>query len=157
MMKKRGFLVLALVMSVAGVASAFAPVPQDSTARPAAREMAMPVVAKQAAALPVAPAPEPVVKKASFEIRQAPVPLLMKARPTIEPPVFDADAVGPEVPAKTSEGSGDSAAKAAILADGYKSAKVVRQGDNGIWYAKAMRGTTEVSLTVDAAGHVSLE
>jgi hypothetical protein len=47
--------------------------------------------------------------------------------------------------------------KAAIEADGYKRAKVVRQGDNGIWYAKAMRGTTEVSLTVDAGGRVSLE
>jgi hypothetical protein len=33
----------------------------------------------------------------------------------------------------------------------------VRQGENGIWYAKAMRGTTEVSLTVDATGRVSLE
>jgi hypothetical protein len=160
MMKKRGFLVLALVMSVAGVASAFAPVPQDPTARPAARELAMPVAAKQPEAAPAAPAPEPVVKKASFEIRQAPVPLLMKARPTIEPSVFDADAVGPEVPAlaKTGDAPADnSAAKAAIEADGYRNAKVVRQGENGIWYAKAMRGTTEVSLTVDATGRVSLE
>ena len=157
MMKKRGFLVLALVMSVAGVASAFAPVPQDPTARPAARELAMPVVAKQPEA---APAPEPAVKKASFEIRQAPVPLLMKARPTIETPVFDADAVGPEVPALAKAGDApadNSAAKAAIEADGYRNAKVVRQGENGIWYAKAMRGTTEVSLTVDATGRVSLE
>ena len=70
---------------------------------------------------------------------------------------FDADAVGPEVPAKIGGGSGESAVKAAIEADGYKRAKVVRQGDNGIWYAKAMRGTTEVSLTVDAGGRVSLE
>ena len=160
MMKKRGFLVLALVMSVAGVASAFAPVPQDPTAWPAARELAMPVAAKQPEAAPAAPTPEPAVKKASFEIRQAPVPLLMKARPTIETPVFDADAVGPEVPALAKAGDApaeDSAAKAAIEADGYRNAKVVRQGENGIWYAKAMRGTTEVSLTVDATGRVSLE
>ena len=67
------------------------------------------------------------------------------------------DAVGPDVPAKIGGGSGESAAKAAIEADGYKGAKVVRRGDNGIWYAKAMRGTTEVSLTVDAGGRVSLE
>ena len=85
------------------------------------------------------------------------MPLLMKPRPTIEQPIFDADAVGPEVPAKIGGGSGESAVKAAIEADGYKRAKVVRQGDNGIWYAKAMRGTTEVSLTVDAGGRVSLE
>ena len=150
-MKKRGFLALALAMTTAGVASAFALGPQE----PAARDPSMPVVARQPAAISVAPAP--VAKNASFEARRAPVPLLMKPRPTIEQPLFDADAVGPEVPAKIGGGSGESAAKAAIEADGYKRAKVVRQGDNGIWYAKAMRGTTEVSLTVDAGGRVSLE
>jgi hypothetical protein len=150
-MKKRGFLALALAMTTAGVASAFALGPQE----PAARDLSMPVVARQPAAISVAPAP--VAKNASFEARRAPVPLLMKPRPTIEQPLFDADAVGPEVPAKIGGGAGESAAKAAIEADGYKRAKVVRQGDNGIWYAKAMRGTTEVSLTVDAGGRVSLE
>jgi hypothetical protein len=164
-MKKRGFLVLALALTTAGVASAFAPVPQESAARPSARELALPVVARQATVLPVVstPAPAPVVKKASFEVRQAPVPLLMKARPPIVQPIFDADAVSPEVPVKTStststsNGSGGGTAKAAIEADGYKGAKVLRQGENGIWYAKAMRGTTEVSLTIDATGRVSLE
>ena len=150
-MKKRGFLALALAMTTAGVASAFALGPQE----PAARDLSMPVVARQPAAISVAPAP--VAKNASFEARRAPVPLLMKPRPTIEQPLFDADAVGPEVPAKIGGGAGESAAKAAIEADGYKRAKVVRQGDNGIWYARAMRGTTEVSLTVDAGGRVSLE
>jgi hypothetical protein len=150
-MKKRGFLALALAMTTAGVASAFALGPQE----PAARDLSMPVVARQPAAISVAPAP--VAKNASFEARRAPVPLLMKPRPTIEQPLFDADAVGPEVPAKIGGGAGESAVKAAIEADGYKRAKVVRQGDNGIWYAKAMRGTTEVSLTVDAGGRVSLE
>jgi hypothetical protein len=159
-MKKRGFLVLALVMTTAGVASAFAPVPQDSAARLPTRDLAMPVVAPQpAAALPAAPAPEPVVKKASVDVRQAPVPLLMKARPPIEQKTIDADAVAPapEVAAKTPDATGDSAAKAAIEADGYKGVKQLRQGGNGIWFAKAMRGTTEVSLTVDASGRVSLE
>ncbi|HEV3490621.1 MAG TPA: hypothetical protein VG224_08415 [Reyranella sp.] len=150
-MKKRSFLVFAVMMTAAGVASAFA----LGSPEPAARDLPMPVVAKQPAPISVAPAP--VVKKASFEARRAPVPLLMKPRPTIEQPIFDADAVGPEVPAKIGDGSGESAAKAAIEADGYKRAKVVRQGDNGLWYAKAMRGTTEVSLTVDAGGRVSLE
>ncbi len=157
-MKKRGILALALGMTTAGVASAFTPVTQEPGAPAPARDLAMPVVAKQQpAAIPLATAPEPAGKKASFEARRAPVPLLMKPRPTIEQPVFDADAVGPEVPAKIGGGSGESAAKAAIEADGYKRAKMVRQGDNGIWYAKAMRGTTEVSLTVDAGGRVSLE
>jgi len=152
-MKKRSFLIIAVAMTMAGVASAFALGPQE----PAARDLSMPVVARQPAPVSVAPAPAPAVKKVSLEARRAPVPLLMKPRPTIEQPIFDADAVGPEVPAKIGGGSGESAAKAAIEADGYKRAKMVRQGDNGIWYAKAMRGTTEVSLTVDAGGRVSLE
>ncbi len=117
----------------------------------------MPVVAKQPAVFPVAAAPESAIKKASLEVRHAPVPLLMKPRPAVERPIFDADAVGPEVPAKASDGSGEGAAKAAIEADGYKGVKVLRQGANGIWYAKAMRGTAEVPLTVDAAGRVALE
>jgi hypothetical protein len=152
-MKKRSFLILAVVMTVAGVASAFALGPQE----PAARDLPMPVVAKQLAPISVAPAPAPVVKKASLEARRAPVPLLMKPRPTIEQPIFDADAVGPEVPAKIGDGSGERAAKAAIEADGYKGVKLLRQGANGLWYAKAMRGTTEVPLTVDAVGRVALE
>jgi hypothetical protein len=154
-MKKRGFLALVLAMTTAGVASAFALGPQE----PAARDLPMPVVAKQPAPISVAPAPAaaPVVKKASFEARRAPVPLLMKPRPTIEPPIFDADAVGPEVPVKIGDNSGESAAKAAIEADGYKGVKVLRQGANGLWYAKAMRGAAEVPLTVDAAGRVTLE
>jgi hypothetical protein len=157
-MKKRGFLVLALVMTMAGMASAFAPAPQDSAARPPTRDLAMPVVARQAtAALPAAPAAEPVVKQASFEVRQAPVPLLMKARPPIEEKTMDAAAPTPEGSAKTPEATGDSAAKAAIEADGYKGVKLLRQGGNGMWFAKAMRGTTEVALTVDAGGRVSLE
>ena len=159
-MKKRGLLALALVMTTAGVASAFAPIsqPQDSAARPPARDLVMPVVSRQpAAALAIAPAPEPVVKKASVEVRQAPVPLLMKARPPIEQKTFDVPAVAPEASPKTSDVSGESAAKAAIEADGYKRVKVLRQGVNGIWYARAMRGATEVPLTVDAAGRVSLE
>jgi hypothetical protein len=154
-MKKRSLLIFAVAMTVAGVASAFALGPQE----PVAHDLSMPVAARQPVAISVAPAPvpAPVAKQASFETRRAPVPLLMKPRPTIEQPVFDADAVGPEVPAKIGGGSGESAAKAAIEADGYKGAKVVRRGDNGIWYAKAMRGASEVSLTVDAGGRVSLE
>ena len=173
-MKKRGFLVLALVMTTAGVASAFAPISQsqDSAARsrtpPTGRLLVTSscrrIARQPAAALPVAPAPEPVVKKASVEVRQAPVPLLMKPRPPIEQKAVDAPAAAPEVSPKTGDvagesavKAGESAAKAAIEADGYKGVKVLRQGANGLWYARAMRGSTEVPLTVNAAGHVSLE
>src|SRR5260370_5326653 len=102
-MKKRSFLIIAVAMTMAGVASAFALGAQE----PAARDLSMPVVARQPA--PVSAAPAPPVKTVSLEARLAPVPLLMKPRPTIEQPIFAVNAVGPEVPAKIGGGSGESA------------------------------------------------
>ena len=49
------------------------------------------------------------------------------------------------------------AAKAAVEADGYKRATVLGKASNGTWRAKAYRGATEVQLTVDGTGRVSLE
>ena len=154
---KRGFFVFALVTTMAGVASAFALAPAEPAARPSVHALPLPVAAKQPPAVVMAAAPEAVVRKSSFEVRQAPVPLLMKAHKPVEQPTFDADAVGPGVPAPANDGFGESAVKAAVETDGYKGVKVLRKGENGIWYAKAMRGTTEVTLTVDAGGRVTLE
>ena len=49
------------------------------------------------------------------------------------------------------------AAKAAIEADGYKRVNVLGRSGDGIWRAKAYRGTTMVGLTVDGSGRVSLD
>jgi hypothetical protein len=45
--------------------------------------------------------------------------------------------------------------RASIQADGYKGVQVLRKGVNGVWHAKAMRGTTEVLLVVDSSGNVT--
>jgi hypothetical protein len=58
-------------------------------------------------------------------------------------------------PSAPSDRSGESAARAAIEADGYKGVQVLRRGDNGVWHAKAFRGQTEVQLTVDGRGSVT--
>jgi hypothetical protein len=34
---------------------------------------------------------------------------------------------------------------------------VLRKGQNGVWHAKALRGKTEVMLTVDASGSVAAD
>ena len=87
----------------------------------------------------------------------------MKPRPAVALP--PADAASP-ADAKTEEAkpgepvvdaSAQSAAKAAIEADGYKGVKVLNKGENGIWHATALRGRTTVSLTVDASGSVSAD
>jgi hypothetical protein len=53
--------------------------------------------------------------------------------------------------------AGDRQAKAAIELDGYKNVRMVEQGPDGTWRARAMRGRTEVTVRVDASGSVSAE
>ena len=54
-----------------------------------------------------------------------------------------------------SDTGSSAAAKAAVEADGYKGVKVLRKGDNGLWYAEGLRGSTKVLLMVDAQGNVT--
>lgn len=171
---KRVIFGFALAMTAAGVAGtlAFAPVPSASAPQASeargpvlqvpARQAPTALVSQVASRPPAAPAPvAPTPPKPAVEVRQAPVPLLMKARARVELPGVDSVAVVTPDPAKggegASDGSGESAAKAAVEADGYKGVKVLRKGVNGIWHARALRGTTEVSVTVDAQGHVALD
>jgi hypothetical protein len=118
--------------------------------------------------------PAPITGKPTLEARQAPVPLQVKPRAPIEPPRREAAPTQPE-PSKTADPTGDAAAndatgaaaandmtggaaaKAAVEADGYKAVKVLRKGDNGLWYAEGLRGRTKVILTVDAQGTVTTE
>ena len=51
----------------------------------------------------------------------------------------------------------DSGAKRAIEFDGYKNVHGVVKGSDGMWHARAMRGRTEIAVTVDAGGNVSAE
>jgi hypothetical protein len=75
-MNKQGFFALASVTTAAVMAISFAPVPRpfDSLVTSAARTTGR------------------VVGTSSLEIRQAPVPLLMKSRPPREEQAIDADA-----------------------------------------------------------------
>lgn len=90
------------------------------------------------------------------EARRPPIPLMRNVRAlprtAVAPDVAMADA---DVPAPDNRDIGT--AKAAIEADGYKRVSVIGKQGNGTWRAKAYRGQTEVQLTVDEAGRVSLE
>jgi hypothetical protein len=48
------------------------------------------------------------------------------------------------------------AAQAAVQADGYKRVSILGKESNGAWSAKAYRGATEVLLSVDPTGRVSM-
>lgn len=88
--------------------------------------------------------------------RQDPVPLVRNVRALQAPPVLPAPAEAP--PAATEQDNSDrSVAKAAAELDGYKRVSVIGKASNGAWRVKAYRGATEVLLTVDGTGRVSME
>jgi len=106
-----------------------------------------------------APALEPIADRSVSEARRAPVPLVRTVR---------LSAVTPNDPTPSAEQKAEDeqkvqgdldkqAARAAVEADGYKRATLVGKASNGSWRAKAYRGTTEVWLTVDGTGRVSLD
>jgi hypothetical protein len=104
-MKKQGFVALTLVVTTAAIASSFAPVPRPIES-------------------PMTSTSGPAAGNASFEIRHAPVPLLMKPRPPLEQPTFDADADNPALvsplSAAASDRIGDSAATGVIKVVSFK-------------------------------------
>ena len=154
---KRALIILPLLAVMAGVASA--QMLQPSTAAPAqsAPAPAPANVVKAKAELPAPPRAEapPARMAQSVVARQAPVPMLLTKRPpALAPAVADAEAV-PAEPATRQFSEAD--ARAAIEADGYKRPRIVNKGADGTWQARALRGTVEVSLRVDAQGNVTGE
>jgi hypothetical protein len=91
-----------------------------------------------------------------LEARRAPVPLVRNVRVPAAP-AASADAP----PAPTEQGVQDEldrkAAKAAVELDGYKRVTILGKASNGAWRAKGYRGTSEVMLTVDGTGRVSMD
>ena len=97
-----------------------------------------------------------------LEARRAPVPLVRTVRLSAVTPnaVNDLTPSAEQKAEDEQKVQGDldkQAARAAVEADGYKRATLVGKASNGSWRAKAYRGTTEVWLTVDGTGRVSLD
>lgn len=93
---------------------------------------------------------------AMLEARQAPVPLVRRTRPLLEPLPPPASAVvDPQQQAQ--DDLDRKAARAAVEADGYKRVTLLGRASNGAWRAKGFRGQTEVLLTVDGTGRVTMD
>jgi hypothetical protein len=90
------------------------------------------------------------------EARRAPVPLVRNLR-TLPVAAGLSEVAVPDAEAQAQDDLNKKAAKAAIEADGYKRASVLGKGIDGSWRAKAYRGSTEVRLTVDGTGRVTLD
>jgi hypothetical protein len=148
---KRALIILPLLAVMAGVASA--QMLQPSAASSAAPAPAnVPVRAK--AELPPPPRAEasPTRIAQSVVARQAPVPMLLTSRP---PAAVSTTAGREPVTGEIADRKlGETDAKAAIEADGYKQPRIMNRAADGTWNARALRGTVEVSLRVDAQGNV---
>jgi hypothetical protein len=103
----------------------------------------------------------------AIEMRREPVPLVRKTRPSSffplpspssEPSVA---ATAESSVAATEQQAQDEldqrAARTAVEMDGYKRVSILGKAANGAWRAKGFRGTTEVLLTVDGTGRVSMD
>ena len=55
------------------------------------------------------------------------------------------------------QGQADVVAKAAIEQDGYRNVRALAMGADGTWRGRAMRGSTEIAVSVDANGSVSAD
>lgn len=138
------FCLFVVLAASAASAAKFVPEPSDMPVRPGTVRPAPPV---QIAAAP------------SVAIRQTPVPLQWKYKHQTVP-VPDGPTIADLVSQATTSapsGTEQSAARAAIEADGYRGVRDIAQGPNGTWKARALRGSTEIGITVTADGRVSAD
>ena len=100
-----------------------------------------------------------VGRSAGIEPRRDPVPLVRKIRASSAFPAHQVATAANETPAAAVEQDelDRRAAKAAAELDGYRRVSIFGKASNGAWRAKAYRGTTEVLLTVDGTGRVSMD
>ena len=95
---------------------------------------------------------------------RAPVPLLLSPHPPRDVPAAEVTPDGAAAP-DTQTGPADeqataeaaARAKALIEADGYKKVRDVARAPDGRWRGLAMRGATEVAVSVDDNGNVSTQ
>lgn len=128
----------------------------ETPSQPALQSHAQPPSQPITGPAEIAPAPVPKRSAASTSTRP-PVPLLVSRKPTFVPPPGAEDAPAPVDKAAAPVDGTETMARAAIEADGYKAVRSLSRGSDGLWHAKALRGATEVALSVDRDGRVSAD
>ena len=155
-MKQGLVFVVASSVLLAAVAAAhvIAPLPEGGPFQASAKA----ATAAEAPSASTKPVLDTAATKPLIEVRQAPVPLQMRERPPVVLPAT-VETASATMPAATmpAETEGDRFARGAIEADGYKAVKNIVPGPDGTWRARALRGRTEVALTVDREGRVSAD
>lgn len=140
------FLALGLLATTASVASAHVFVP------PRAMEQSRPI----RMALLTRVSPLPARTDPSLDATRPPVPVLFSHRRPFVPANEAASTLSPSAADTAPPGDmSETAAKAAIEADGYKNVRALARGSDGVWKATALRGQAEVQLSVELTGRVS--
>ena len=143
---------LVLVALASGMlASAYliAPAPAATTGPAAARPVTR-----------LAPAPVPSAVASNIKTLQAPVPLLVgkhdqyfdtsTVMETAGTAALKTTGVQPD-----SAAASDAMAKNSIEMDGYRNVRGLVRAPDGSWHGRAMRGRTEIAVSVDPNGSVS--
>jgi hypothetical protein len=148
------FLALGLLATTASVAGAhvFMPLPERSGALARSTEQSRP----PPMALPTHASALPARSATSLDAGRPPVPVLFSHRRAFVPANEAASPLSSLAANTAPPGSmTEAAAKAAIEADGYKAVRALARGSDGVWKASALRGETEVLLSVGPTGSVS--
>lgn len=148
------FLALGLLATTASVGGAhvFMPLPEDTRVLARSTEQSRPPLI----ALPVRVSAPPARSASSFDSARPPVPVSFSRRPAFVPSKEAASPPPPSVDATAPPASmSEAAARAVIEADGYKGVRALARGSDGVWKASALRGQTEVLLSVGPTGRVS--
>ena len=148
------FLALGLLLATtAGVAGAhvFVPLPERAGALAHSTEQSRPPLM----ALPTDVSALPARSAPSLDAARPPVPVFFAHRRSFVPANEAASTPSPSAAGTAPPGVSEAVAKAAIEADGYKGVRVLARGSDGVWKASALRGQTEVQLSVGLTGRVS--
>ena len=108
----------------------------------------------------LAPAPVPTKLASNVKTLKAPVPLLVGKHDqyfdvSTVPETAPTPAVKPTDVQQVSAAASDSIAKSSIELDGYRNVRGLARAPDGSWHGRAMRGATEIAVSVDPNGNVS--
>lgn len=160
---KRLYVVLAVAFfgAVAG-AHLITPAPGATVSMPASRPGKATLVVVASRAPDAAPAVSAVLQT------RPPVPLFLPSRPSliakasaavglVSDPSPASDTSQQAATTEDAKPQNASFAKTAIEQDGYKGVKGLAKGSDGLWRGRALRGVTEVAVSVDPSGNVSAQ
>src|SRR5471030_1901863 len=107
----------------------------------------------------LAPAPVPSRLASNVKTLQAPVPLLVSKHDqyfdtSTVPDAAATPAVKTTDVQQASAVPSDSTAKSSIEMDGYRNVRALVRAPDGSWHGRAMRGGTEIAVSVDPNGSV---